>query len=352
MARRCWIDRRYVPIIAIAMLLVRCSSGSWMWLGMLPARLPEKLGCSQIPGLPSRQIEVCKQKPDILGSIQRGARTAIQECQSQFKHERWNCSTTSDYSVFGQELTRGSRETAFIYAVASAGLVYSITRGCSAGEVSGCSCDASLKGGSQSEGWQWGGCSDDIRYGLTFGRKFVDAAESAAGGHNALMNLHNVEAGRQAASMLMTTHCRCHGVSGSCAVKTCWRGMASFDKVGKLLKDKYEESAHVVEKSQGKLRRRGNLHGGKHAAHKDELVHVADSPDYCVRNGAVGTAGTKGRECDKFSDGPEGCGSLCCGRGYNTHVVRHAERCECKFMWCCYVRCRVCETLADVQTCK
>uniref|UniRef100_S4RWL8 Protein Wnt n=1 Tax=Petromyzon marinus TaxID=7757 RepID=S4RWL8_PETMA len=123
MARRCGIDRRYAPIIAIAMLLVRCSSGSWMWLGMLPARLPEKLGCSQIPGLPSRQIEVCKQKPDILGSIQRGARTAIQECQSQFKQERWNCSTTSDYSVFGQELTRGSRVRVKTYAASQLGVL-------------------------------------------------------------------------------------------------------------------------------------------------------------------------------------------------------------------------------------
>ncbi|KPP74515.1 hypothetical protein Z043_106325 [Scleropages formosus] len=68
----------------------------------------------------------------------------------------------------------------------------------------------------------------------------------------------------------------------------------------------------------------------------------------------VGFPGTAGRTeiSNRTSAGPDGCNLLCCGRGYNTHVVRSVERCECKFVWCCYVRCRRCESMSDMHTCK
>jgi len=96
----------------------------------------------------------------------------------------------------------GTKETAFIYAVMSAGLVHSVTRSCSAGNMTECSCDTTLRhGGSASEGWHWGGCSDDIHYGMAFSRKFLDVpvknATGKSGSGLAAMNLHNSEAGRQ-----------------------------------------------------------------------------------------------------------------------------------------------------------
>lgn len=96
----------------------------------------------------------------------------------------------------------GTKETAFIYAVMAAGLVHSVTRSCSAGNMTECSCDTTLQnGGSASEGWHWGGCSDDVQYGMWFSRRFLDFPIRNTTGKESkvllAMNLHNNEAGRQ-----------------------------------------------------------------------------------------------------------------------------------------------------------
>lgn len=149
----------------------------------------------------------------------------------------------------------------------------------------------------------------------------------------------------------MTVDCRCHGVSGSCAVKTCWKSMSSFEKIGNYLKDKYESSIQISDRMKRKVRRKEkNYH--RIPIKKEDLVYTNRSPNYCVEDRKLGISGTHGRECNRTSEGPDGCNLLCCGRGYNTHVVRHVERCECKFVWCCYVRCRRCESMTDVHTCK
>ncbi|KAM4678422.1 protein Wnt-16 [Discoglossus pictus] len=362
-------------LLATLMALFPCSQGNWMWLGITSFGVPERLGCNNLP-LSSRQKDLCKRKPYLLSSIREGARLGIQECRNQFKHERWNCSISpiistssssfslsvlsssiaSAQSVFGYELSSGTKETAFISAVTAAGLVHSVTRSCSAGNMTECSCDTSLQnGGSASEGWHWGGCSDDLQYGMWFSRKFLDAPyKNSTGPESEVLNamhLHNNEAGRQAVVKLMTVDCRCHGVSGSCAVKTCWKSMSSFEKIGNYLKDKYENSIQISDRLKRKVRRKEKNYR-KIPLRKEELVYSNRSPNYCVEDRKLGISGTHGRECNRTSDGPDGCNLLCCGRGYNTHVVRHVERCECKFVWCCYVRCRRCESMTDVHTCK
>ncbi|XP_044534661.1 protein Wnt-16 [Gracilinanus agilis] len=347
--------------------------GNWMWLGIASFGVPEKLGCANLP-LDGRQKELCKRKPYLLPSIREGARLGIQECKSQFKHERWNCQVSSPAvsvfapsvaaspaaspgaaPLFGYELSSGTKETAFIYAVMAAGLVHSVTRSCSAGNMTECSCDTNLQnGGSATEGWHWGGCSDDIQYGMWFSRRFLDVPTRNTTGKDGkllAMNLHNNEAGRQAVAKLMSVDCRCHGVSGSCAVKTCWKTMSSFEKIGHFLKEKYENSVQLSDKMKRKMRRR-EKDPRKISVRKDDLLYINKSPNYCVEDRKLGIPGTQGRECNRTSEGADGCNLLCCGRGYNTHVVRHVERCECKFVWCCYVRCRRCESMADVHTCK
>ncbi|XP_026065343.1 protein Wnt-16-like isoform X2 [Carassius auratus] len=238
----------------------------------------------------------------------------------------------------------------------AAGLVHAVTRSCSAGNMTECSCDMSLLGsGSPTEGWHWGGCSDDIGFGTSFSRRFVENSvkNTSARVEDTLftMNQHNSEAGRQAVAKTMLTDCRCHGVSGSCAVKTCWRTMAAFARVGAYLKERYENSVQVVDRSKRKVRRKDKDHRHMPIG-KEELIFFNKSPSYCLEDRRLGVMGTRGRRCNRTSAGPDGCNLLCCGRGYNTHVVRHVERCECKFVWCCYVRCRRCETMNDMHTCK
>ncbi|XP_008399913.1 protein Wnt-16 isoform X3 [Poecilia reticulata] len=190
-------------------------TGRFWWLGVT--------SCGD-PVLSGRQRALCRGKPFLLPGVRDGARLAVAECRNQFRLERWNCSTTRNpAAVFGHELTSGTKETAFIYAVMAAGLVHSITRSCSQGNMTECGCDARLRGGGTgaAEGWHWGGCSDHIRFGTWFSRRFMDvsgtnSSTGRVGFTLSTMNQHNAEAGRQlyflAAECLNSDQCRHFGL--------------------------------------------------------------------------------------------------------------------------------------------
>lgn len=44
--------------------------------------------------------------------------------------------------------------------------------------------------------FDWGGCSDNVNYGIKFAKAFVDARERMVKDARALMNLHNNRCGR------------------------------------------------------------------------------------------------------------------------------------------------------------
>ena len=166
--------------------------------------------------------------------------------------------------------------------------------------------------------------------------------------------------------------CRCHGVSGSCGVRTCWRALPNFREVGDTLKKKYESSVEISPKiptfdisttfdssrkalpeADGKnilLRREKRRR--REPISDTELVYVEKSPNYCKKDLVKGITGTKGRVCKRDSEGPESCETLCCGRGYRVEVVKSLERCNCRFVWCCTVHCRTCEKIEKRYTCK
>lgn len=50
---------------------------------------------------------------------------------------------------------------------------------------------------------------------------------------------------------LLKTECQCHGVSGSCSIKTCWKVLPPFRAIGDALMIKYNKARLVAaEKSQ------------------------------------------------------------------------------------------------------
>lgn len=44
----------------------------------------------------------------------------------------------------------------------------------------------------------------------------------------------------------LQTECKCHGVSGSCTMKTCWKSLPPFSQVGEALMKKYNRAKPVT----------------------------------------------------------------------------------------------------------
>ncbi|KAI4532562.1 hypothetical protein MG293_017827 [Ovis ammon polii] len=184
----------------------RCLGHFFLSLGMVYLRiggfssvvaLGASIICNKIPGLAPRQRAICQSRPDAIIVIGEGSQMGLDECQFQFRNGRWNCSALGERTVFGKELKVGSREAAFTYAIIAAGVAHAITAACTQGNLSDCGCDKEKQGQyHRDEGWKWGGCSADIRYGIGFAKVFVDAREIKQNART-LMNLHNNEAGRK-----------------------------------------------------------------------------------------------------------------------------------------------------------
>lgn len=101
-------------------------------------------------------------------------------------------------------LSLATRESAFVHAIASAGVAFAVTRSCAEGTSTMCGCDSHHKG-PPGEGWKWGGCSEDAEFGVLISREFADARENRPDARSA-MNRHNNEAGRMVRSKSCCLH--------------------------------------------------------------------------------------------------------------------------------------------------
>lgn len=236
----------------------------------------------------------------------------------------------------------------------------------------------------------WGGCGDNVDYGYEFSSNFIDVRERELN-HNkksadyarSLMNRWNNEIGRkvdsdelihlnafimiepismrlpipfQLVKRKAKVNCKCHGVSGSCNLKTCWKQLAPVREVSDVLLNKYDSAVQVRVNKRGNLQvveRHSSLDPSRRKrAPKMDLVYLDESPDFCSPNDHTGTLGTKGRLCSKNSTGQDSCELMCCGRGHNTFTQVLVEKCKCKFEWCCKVVCRTCQTEVETHVCK
>ena len=90
-----------------------------------------------------------------------------------------------------------TRETAFVYSISAAGVVFAVTKACSRGSLLQCSCDNTARDISSDGEWVWGGCHDDVNFGYTKSREFMDARRKKRRGDvTTKIQLHNNEAGR------------------------------------------------------------------------------------------------------------------------------------------------------------
>ncbi|VDD97851.1 unnamed protein product [Enterobius vermicularis] len=292
-------------------------------------------------------------------SVRTGTRLAYSECQYQFRHRRWNCTMINPktYEVFGEAiLKKGTQEAAFVHAITAAGVAYQLTTDCSKGLISICGCDQTAQmNNNDPKKYVFSGCSDNVRYGTLSSKEFVDAGDRGKHKNNSVqraMNLHNNNAGREVLIQNIEEKCKCHGMSGSCNMKTCYKKMPSFRKVGAILKEKFDGATEVnveLEESRPVITRR-DLQFKKHT--KADLVYSDPSPDFCEPDPENGVLGTHGRQCNTSSLFPDECSQLCCNRGYRTYKRRIQRECHCKFVYCCHVECEICTTTVSEEICN
>ncbi|XP_060616973.2 protein Wnt-8a [Anolis sagrei] len=290
-------------------------------------------------------------------SVAAGAHLGIEECKFQFAWERWNCPESALQLSTHYKLRSATRETSFVHAISSAGVMYTLARNCSMGDFESCSCDSSRNGHVGGKGWIWGGCSDNVEFAEKISKHFVDALET---GHDtrALMNLHNNEAGRLAVKSTMKRTCKCHGVSGSCNIQTCWLQLADFREIGSYLKTKYDQAQKLeMDKNRIRAGNSAESRGAKNEAFgsvpSTNLVFLEDSPDYCTINVSLGLRGTEGRECLQGGK-KRSCKKVCldCGLKIEETRTEVVSSCNCKFLWCCTVKCQQCKQVVTKYYCS
>ena len=93
-----------------------------------------------------------------------------------------------------------SRESAFVYSVTAAAVVHEVAHACRRNELTNCTCVTNDEEKSQKD-FEWGGCGDNIAYGLRFAKLFVDSVEHERD-PRAKMNLHNNLAGRRVSATI------------------------------------------------------------------------------------------------------------------------------------------------------
>jgi len=170
------------------------------------------------------------------------------------------------------------------------------------------------------------------------------------------------------------TECTCHGVSGSCSMKTCWITLPKFRSIGDRLTQRYRRAKHVEAVNGNRARRpiflrlkRGSVsslrqqqrppikESGDRKPGLRDLVYLQPSINYCDYAPWAGSLGTQGRLCNRTSGvagGSDSCDAMCCGRGYDTRQYTRTWQCGCKFHWCCKVECRTCSERTEEYTCK
>ncbi|VDQ16663.1 unnamed protein product [Trichobilharzia regenti] len=136
----------------------------------------------------------------------------------------------------------------------------------------------------------------------------------------------------------MEVQCKCHGVSGSCEMRTCWRSLPKFRNLGAHLQERFHEAIQVTYLN-------NRLVSMKALEQlKNDLIYTSESPTFCHHDPRYGSIGTYGRQCDENSQGLNSC--------FKRQTFVQQERCDCKFQWCCKVVCKTCRKTVVISTCN
>ena len=95
--------------------------------------------------------------------------------------ELWNCSSTSNNNFLGNVIQHvACRETAYVNAITSDGVLQATSRSCRNGDLSSCGCSTSSRPNNLNKDWIWAGCVDNVEYGYKFSKQFIDLIDQSS----------------------------------------------------------------------------------------------------------------------------------------------------------------------------
>ncbi|VDD80345.1 unnamed protein product [Mesocestoides corti] len=170
-----------------------------------------------------------------------------------------------------------------------------------------------------------------------------------------LTNQHNYMAGAWMMISLQKQACKCHGVSGSCTQKVCFRQLQRIDTppIKAAIRQRYLTAKMVSGVQDGHLM----ASVFKDTDFVDEYVQLEDlvftqhSPDYCEPDPQRGSLGTQGRLCSLNTTGDGSCMNMCCGRGHQSTSHQIYEKCNCIMQPNFKVHCQTCIRTEVRHTC-
>ena len=102
----------------------------------------------------------------------------------------------------------GTRETAFLNAIISAGICREVARKCREQKLEFCACDFSVEGKTVNGTTVIGGCGDNDEFAVKIATQFTgcETSLSVATGSTSVLALHNSEVGRTVSYCVARTH--------------------------------------------------------------------------------------------------------------------------------------------------
>uniref|UniRef100_A0A183CLE2 Protein Wnt n=1 Tax=Globodera pallida TaxID=36090 RepID=A0A183CLE2_GLOPA len=373
--------------VSIKWLALHRVQPPWNESGNCPRTKEER----KVHGLINYQARICARLPELMPHIISAATLTVDLCQWTVADRRWNCSSVLRAPHLTNDLTSGTKEQAFVHALSSAAVTHQIAKACSSGQIANCPCgfgdsvtttsiSSAHPSGPPAGGnnnllqpnltelsYKWKGCSDNVIHGRRISREWSDAKwrpnpvdaltkiatknrwnileedggedvrlmklkrqamDGKRSGQKARMNEFNNEIGRQIAEQSLYKKCKCHGVSSSCDVKTCWYTLPPFEQIAETLRQRYDMARPMLSMNNSKRRWKSV----EDSRGWQNLVYLRSSSNYCEQNVSLGSVGTRSRECNISSFGTDSCESLCCGRGFFVSQMRVEENCQCKYL--------------------
>uniref|UniRef100_A0A0N5BP82 Protein Wnt n=1 Tax=Strongyloides papillosus TaxID=174720 RepID=A0A0N5BP82_STREA len=309
--------------------------------------IPDKLlqGCTPdvLHASNYRQFQIaCRSHPFIAVSAYEGIQEAMNLCRDEMRFQTWDCSISGTVIHEPSILRYGYKESAYLWALSAAGASWGVASACAQGWLDECKCvdENEIPNGQQS--FEWGGCTYGVQFGIKTSRKILTRT-----GNNNLrsplkrLEKHNLKAGRLAVKKTLISSCKCHGVSGSCQQKTCWKKTADLRQIVKYLTERYHKAKRVL--------------SDEAKPKSNDLIYIEPSPDICSSlHKHLQQRRSLPRVCnwrnETHSEGD--CGRLCCGKGFRVDHEVVTYKCDCKFKWCCNLECNDCISHRWVSTCN